>query len=362
MKRDLRNDLDDVSRLRTPDLWTEIESRSRLPEHASSASRPRVPALIVGVLVMIVGVGAPLLALRGNGSTGPAANNGPREGTGILITDASAPELRHDIGTATVVLSSVQGDATTLLSEPGMFQGDAAWSPDGSRFAAVRGRPGYSLDIWTYDATGGDPAQVTSFGWLGSASTPAWSPDGTKLAFAGPLGAADGKPAVFVVGVDGGNPQPVLVGLYGSPAWSPDGTSLVLVSDPTARSNWHNQVDLLDLQTGDLQPVTSQDATYGDPQWLPDGKTLLVTVASTIEADRQDIAQVDVASGHASLLTDGGWNAYPVVSPDGARFAYAHATGSAPGATNVFIGAIGEASTPSGIYQGSWRAYPTAWR
>lgn len=62
-------------------------------------------------------------------------------------------------------------------------------------------------------------------------SDPAWSPDGTRIAFTtdreGP-----GRSAVALVGTDGSGYEPLVAGK--DPAWSPDGTRIVFVGGDDA--------------------------------------------------------------------------------------------------------------------------------
>jgi dipeptidyl aminopeptidase/acylaminoacyl peptidase len=58
------------------------------------------------------------------------------------------------------------------------------------------------------------------------ASQPAWSPDGSQLAF---VRTADGKPQIFLLSLNGGEPRQLTHHAYGAanPVWSPDGTQLL---------------------------------------------------------------------------------------------------------------------------------------
>jgi dipeptidyl aminopeptidase/acylaminoacyl peptidase len=59
-----------------------------------------------------------------------------------------------------------------------------------------------------------------------SATQPAWSPDGRQLAF---VRNTDGKPQVFLLNLDGGEPQQLTHFRYGAsaPKWSPDGKEIL---------------------------------------------------------------------------------------------------------------------------------------
>src|SRR5690606_8663251 len=114
----------------------------------------------------------------------------------------------------------------------------AAVSPDGEHVAYVRIR-GRSHELRVLRLGTGEDRPVLSDP---PAAYPAWSPDGTRIAFAG----AGGRPGVWVVPVEGGYPNQVSRHTA-RPAWSPDGTTLLL-------SEW---------APGDV-------AYNGDPDRLPD--------------------------------------------------------------------------------------------
>jgi dipeptidyl aminopeptidase/acylaminoacyl peptidase len=61
------------------------------------------------------------------------------------------------------------------------------------------------------------------------ASQPAWSPDGSELAF---VRAVDGKPQIFLISMEGGEPRQLTKYKYGAsnPKWSPDGNKILFSS------------------------------------------------------------------------------------------------------------------------------------
>jgi TolB protein len=73
--------------------------------------------------------------------------------------------------------------------------GAPAWSPDGTTIAfAAKTADGF--DIFTTDASGGRPRQLTH---SGTAQAPAWSPDGAQIAYADGTDGLD----ISVVNLDG---------------------------------------------------------------------------------------------------------------------------------------------------------------
>src|SRR5260370_31577307 len=79
--------------------------------------------------------------------------------------------------------------------------GDLRISPDGTRVAYTvtsidRAKNRYSSSLWIVPTQGGEPTELTGSGF--SDSTPRWSPDGKKIAFASDRG---GKLAIWVIDV-----------------------------------------------------------------------------------------------------------------------------------------------------------------
>ncbi len=95
------------------------------------------------------------------------------------------------------------------------FQIEPAWSPDGSRIAFSSRRSG-TFDLYVMNADGTGTERLTSGGK--NDSHPTWSPSGTTIAFAR---AGD----IYVMNADGSGPRRVSDPSVeeSEPAWSPDG-------------------------------------------------------------------------------------------------------------------------------------------
>jgi len=102
-----------------------------------------------------------------------------------------------------------------------------AWSPDGRRIAFVSWRDG-NQDIYIFDFNTGDTVNVTNTPNR-QEDYPAWSPDGDTLAFSAP---ENGIETVFVQDLTNNSPsQAFRRGRM--PAWSPDGLSIAFMVDAT---------------------------------------------------------------------------------------------------------------------------------
>ncbi len=182
---------------------------------------------------------------------------------------------------------------------------DPAVSPDGTMVAFILDR-GDSSDVWVVPVDGGPPTRVTTVRqphlyW--EDTTPAWSPDGTRLAYTN-----DGK--VWVVPVGGGKAEEMATA--GSPMWADDHTLVVTVDRD-------EETRLAILDTGEPwpRPVTAkgQDVVLAE---LAGGHALYVEYPrDDLKASR--VWRVGIYGGVPEQLTGvaGMGDHSPTMSPDG---------------------------------------------
>ncbi len=215
-----------------------------------------------------------------------------------------------------------QDGAVQQLTGGERFEGPA-WAPEGDLLAASLVGTNHS-DLVLLAPDGEIKARLTDY--LGRrrvqdsnwARAPAWSPDGTRLAYAADIRTRD--LALWVIGADGQNARQLFIpadsgGGIDRPTWSPDGREIAFAAWRTGAS----QIEVLTLATGRIRRVTAAaDGAY-DPAWSPDGRWIAHVVR---DGTRHDIWLVHPDGTGAVRLTSSGRNRMPAWSPDGQWIAF----------------------------------------
>lgn len=145
--------------------------------------------------------------------------------------------------------------------------------------------------------------------------SPAWSPDGTKMAY---VSFEKKKPIVYVQSLTTGD-RKILANYKGNnsaPAWSPDGSKLAIVLTYGANS----QIYTISADGGDLKQVTKSNAIDTEPAFSPDGKFIYFT---SDRGGKPQIYKVSANGGDATRVTfEGAYNVSPRFSSDGRYLAY----------------------------------------
>ena len=178
---------------------------------------------------------------------------------------------------------NADGSGLVQLTE-GPNDGEPAWSPDGSRIAFTR-RNGDQTDIFIVNADGSNLVQRTSCSYVFAFNgRPSWSPDGAWIAYGQYCGSDSGGIYRMKADDDGTDPIPIVVraGVNMEPAWSPDGTRIAFLSDWVA-FDFAVDIYVSDLAGSAITQLTNglfyggpngTRIEYYHPTWSPDGLKL----------------------------------------------------------------------------------------
>jgi Tol biopolymer transport system component len=172
-------------------------------------------------------------------------------------------------------------------------------------------------DIWVIHADGSSAVNLTNTPDVDE-GFPAWSPDGTHIAF---TSRRDGNNEIYVMKADGtqaarwtDNPADDF-----APAWSPDGTQIAFVSDRDREAGIYD-LYLMDVVSTAVTRLTNDEAIDYSPAWSPDGTRIAFRSHHDGPADIY-VINID-GTGLTNLTDDPADDWAPTWSPDGILIAF----------------------------------------
>lgn len=207
-------------------------------------------------------------------------------------------------------------DATSLTNTPNSLEYQPSWAPSGAQLVFVREVRGQVIseqsDIFVMDANGENATNLTQTD--ANEHAPDWSPDGTKIAFAGvrkatatatacPTATATACPEqptaawkILTMDPDGQN-EAILTGdefhaFDEAPDWSPDSTKIVFMKESQAQGccdRW--EIWAVNRDGSSDTNLTNDPANDTGPSWSPDGSEITFSSDrdSTFNPRRPDI-------------------------------------------------------------------------
>jgi len=225
--------------------------------------------------------------------------------------DGRGPQLyRTDLATGATVQITKDSTATTA-SRP-------AVTLDGSVLAFER-RVWDSIDLYTARPDGTGLSRVTTseaWDW-----TPAWSPDGSRLAFASPRG-PNANVDIFSIAADGTDLRRLTShpSYDQDPTWSPDGSMIAFVSR-RPDNDAPDQIFIMNADGSNLRSIATPEVAPTKIDWSPDGSRLAFTTWT--EANTRDVFVVNLDGTGLRNVSNRVEDSFaPAWSPDGTMLAY----------------------------------------
>lgn len=237
----------------------------------------------------------------------------------VLSGSISSPVTANSVSQVTPltqISNQCLGPATLLLplSQSHKLPQPVAGKSNGR--IAFAYRENGSQKIYVMNPDGSNRTRLTDGHWD---SWPAWSPDGSMIAFKRKVN-KDSATDLYVMTADGNNQKLLArnIEFQDSPAWSPDGSKIAFASwrerDQSCSSCW-SSIHLINSD-GSNEVRLTQPRFYRSPTWSPDGKKIaFVDTASiyVIDSDGGNQTQLPKAAPKPYFPSSVSW------SPDGSE-------------------------------------------
>ena len=258
-----------------------VEPTASMAPSAATSARPLASAATRGTIAFSARIDSPtdgdIYTVDTDGqnlrrlTSAPANEYSPSwspDGSRIAFRSAPSSEASEQNPSDIAVVSLDDLKVALLTHDAKLGNWSPAWSPDGEWIAYYSGGAGRS-GLYLIRPDGSENHRILE----GDAEYPAWSPDGGHLAFMSlgfPAGPSSEAYDIYVVDADGRNLRQLMrsPGEDGWPAWSHDGTRIAYSHMDQAGAEIH--VMAADGQDEHVITDAGDGLAHDYPSWSPD--------------------------------------------------------------------------------------------
>jgi WD40 repeat protein len=297
-----------VSAVGSPDVVVDVAVGTTLAVSFNVSCEPQYPQRLAAGSQLAFVRGGQIHLVQSDGTGVVRLTDGPSDCDPAWSPDGARLAFVQECGGQTSAIVVMNADGTGLMRRTtGVHLSGVTWSPNGMLIAFASVTRG-SVNIYTMNAVDDGKAAVEVVGRPGWDGHPAWSPDGSRIAYASDWNAYDFVWDIFSAAPDGSGITQLTTGFgfwphlmqYYRPAWSPDSKSLSFVECPEAF--YTCDVSTLAVMNADGTAIRRIAQTRGmvTSTWTPDGQTIAYSSGETIAWIRADAsARGFIVEGHS---------------------------------------------------------------
>lgn len=194
-----------------------------------------------------------------------------------------------------------------LTTTPGMFEIEPRWSPDGSTILFAGGPSMKELALYSIKPDG---SEYQLFYDGDGSGAPNWSSDGSQMAFW--LKHNDGSSDLLLLDLITGDQAPLKIDLGGynnSPAWSPDGKKIAFAHQdiqedgkPSDAADGNDGIYIIDIETKVTSKISNKPTNAYGLEWASTGGYIYYT--SPVENKVMHVYRAPLTGGEAERVTN----------------------------------------------------------